>query len=117
MTDISKSVEAGGYIFLAGMEGATQNTPDDVLQQVEIAVNKVHDTLKASGLGIGAMVKHKIYIRKGEDVGAVLRKFHEVATRLAPELKTKPSAGTVVVVEDLVGLPLKVEISAIAART
>lgn len=117
MTDIAKSVEADGYIFVAGMEGAAENTPDDVLKQVEIAVNKVHDTLKASGLGIGAMVKHKLYVRQGEDVGAVIRKFHEVATRLAPELKDKPSAGTLVMVEDLVGLPLKVEISAIAARS
>lgn len=116
MTDIAKSVESDGYIFLAGMEGATQNTPEDVLDQVEIAVNKVHDTLKEAGLGIGAMVKHKLYVRKGEDVSAVIRKFHDVATKLAPELKDNPSAGTLVIVEDLVGLPLKVEISAIALR-
>ncbi|MCC7461258.1 MAG: hypothetical protein IT480_02215 [Gammaproteobacteria bacterium] len=116
MTEIAQSVEADGYIFLAGMEGATANTPDDVLEQVEIAVNKVHKTLQASGLGIGSMVKYKLYVRNGEDASAVIRRFHEVATRLAPGLKSRPSAGTLVMVEDLVGLPLKVEISAIAAR-
>lgn len=118
--DIAKSVRVDDFVFLCGMEGVdfTKNmaVSPDVLQQVEVAVKKIHASLKQSGLTMADVVKQKLYIVKGEDVGKVRAKFHEVATSLAPELKDKPPAETVIVVEGLAGESLKFEATVIAVR-
>jgi enamine deaminase RidA (YjgF/YER057c/UK114 family) len=116
--DIAESVEVDDVIFLAGMEGGETGgrTSPDVMRQVEIAVKKVDDTLRKSGLSIANMVKHKLYIKNGQDVKAVTAQFHKAAQRLAPGLAKNPSAETVIVVEGLAGESLLFEVSAIAAR-
>jgi enamine deaminase RidA (YjgF/YER057c/UK114 family) len=117
--DISKSVTVGDLVFLSGMEAMDGNkpVPSDVLQQVEVSVKKIDTVLRQSGLTIGNMVKHKLYVKKGSDVEQVRRKFHEVAVRLAPELKSQPSAETLVIVEGLASNQLLFEANVIAARS
>jgi enamine deaminase RidA (YjgF/YER057c/UK114 family) len=119
--DIAKSVAVGDLVFLSGMEGVDFDkqgaVSPNVLNQVEVAVKKIDATLRKSGLTIGNMVKHKLYVKQGADVAQVRRKFHEVATRLAPELKAQPSAETLVIVEGLATNEMQFEASVIAARS
>jgi enamine deaminase RidA (YjgF/YER057c/UK114 family) len=82
-----------------------------------VAVKKIDATLRKSSLTLGNMVKHKLYVKQGADVAQVRRKFHEVATRLAPELKAQPSAETLVIVEGLATNEMQFEASVIAARS
>lgn len=119
--DIAKSVTVGDLVFLAGMEGVDFDkqgaVSPNVLDQVEVAVKKIDATLRKSGLTIGNMVKHKLYVKQGADVQQVRRKFHEAAARLAPELKNQPSAETLVIVEGLAIEQLQFEATVIAARS
>ena len=116
--DIAESVEVDDVIFLAGMEGfeAGGKISPDVMRQVDVAVKKVDDTLKKSGLSIANMVKHKLYVKNGLDVKAVAAAFHKAAQRLAPALVKNPSAETIIVVEGLASDSMLFEVSAIAAR-
>lgn len=118
--DIAKSVAVDDLVFLAGMEGVDFSkkgaVSTDVLEQVEVAVKKIDDTLKASGLSIGNMVKHKLYVKQGSDPDKVRDAFHRAAVRLAPELANNPSAETLAIVEGLAGERLLFEASVVAAR-
>jgi len=78
-------------------------------------VVSVDDTLKRSGLSIADMVRHKLYVKNGQDVKAVAAEFHGAAQRLAPSPATNPSAETVVV-EGLAGEAMLFEASVIGAR-
>ncbi len=116
--DIAASVDVNDVVFLAGMEAAVGDAPipPDAARQAEIAAKRIDDTLKKSGLSIGNMVKHKLYIKKGQDVKEVAAAFHKAAQRLAPSLVKNPSAETVIVVEGLAGDALLFEASVVAAR-
>ena len=118
-TEISKTVTVDDLVYVAGMEGMDPvnpaNTSKDPLVQVAVAVKKIDAALRESGLTIGNMVKHKLYVKQGTDVAKMVAKFHEEAQKLAPELKNKPSAQTVVVVEGLAIPELAFEASVIAA--
>jgi enamine deaminase RidA (YjgF/YER057c/UK114 family) len=116
--DIVASVDVDDVIFLAGMEGFESDgrISPDAARQVETAVKKIDDTLKKSGLSIANMVKHKLYVKNGQDVKAVTAAFHKSAQRLAPALAKNPSAETVIIVEGLAGDAMLFEASVIAAR-
>lgn len=116
--DIVESVEVDDVIFLAGMEGfeAGGRISPDVTRQVDVAVKKIDDTLRKSGLSIANLVKHKLYIKNGQNVNAVTAAFHKAAQRFAPALANNPSAETVIVVEGLASESMLFEVSAIAAR-
>jgi enamine deaminase RidA (YjgF/YER057c/UK114 family) len=119
--DIAKSVVVDDLVHLAGMEGvdfANKGTVSpNVLDQVEVAVKKIDDTLRASRLSIGSMVKHKLYVKKGQNAQQARDAFHRAALRLAPQLAESPSAETLIVVEGLAGERLLFEASVIASRT
>jgi enamine deaminase RidA (YjgF/YER057c/UK114 family) len=116
--DIVASVDVDDVIFLAGMEGfeSTGRMSPDAVGQVEVAVKKIDAILKKSGVSIANMVKHKLYIKNGQDVKAVTAAFHKAAQRLAPALAKNPSAETVIVVEGLASDSMLFEASVIAAR-
>lgn len=117
---ISRNVSVGDLVFLSGEEGVdpAKNgaVSPDVYEQVEVAVKKIDDNLRKSGLTIGDMVKVKLFVKKGSDAQKVREKFHEAANRLAPSLKKNPSAETLLIVEGLAGSDMKFEASVIAAR-
>lgn len=116
--DIAESVEVNDVVFLAGLEGFEKDgsiSPDGA-RQAEVAAKKIDDTLKKSGLSIANLVKHKIYVKQGQDVKAVTAAFHKAAQRLAPARAQDPSAETVIVVEGLAVDSMLVEVSAIAAH-
>jgi enamine deaminase RidA (YjgF/YER057c/UK114 family) len=118
---VSRSVAAGKLIFLSSMPGVDfenqLTTPADVMQQVDIAVKNVHHSLQKSGLGIGSMVKHRLYLKKGAgDPTKVRARFHEAVLRYAPELAQRPSAETFIIVEGLATPERLFEVQAIAAR-
>lgn len=118
--DIVQSVAVGDLVYLAGMEAMDSKSgavPSDPLEQVDVAVRKIDAALRKSGLTIGNMVKHKLYVKQGLDAQKVRSRFHETAVRLAPELKHKPSAETLVIVEGLAIDSLSFEASVVAARS
>lgn len=118
---VSRSVAAGKLIFLSSMPGVDfenqLTTPADVLQQVDIAVKNVHHSLQKSGLGIGSMIKHRLYLKQGaSDPATVRARFHAATLRYAPELAQHPSAETFIIVEGLATPERLFEVQAIAAR-
>lgn len=116
--EIARSVAVGDLVLLSGMEAMDGDKPfpADGEAQAVIAARKINDTLRASGLNIGSMVKYKIYIKKGQDIARVRRSFLDEAARLSPSLKNNPAAETLAIVEGLADPRLQVEVSAIAAR-
>lgn len=118
--DIAKTVDTGKLVFVAGMEGVDfekkGSVSPDVYEQVDVAVKKIDASLKAAGLSIGDVVKAKLYVVKGADPEKVRARFNETAAKLAPSLKGKPPAETLIVVEGLAGPTLKFETSVIAAK-
>ncbi|MGC4028659.1 MAG: RidA family protein [Steroidobacteraceae bacterium] len=116
--EIANSIAVKGLVTLSGVEAAQANKPlpDDAAAQARIVASKIHDVLRKSGLGIGDLVKYKIYVKAGANAGEVRRAFLDEAQRLAPALKRNPAAETLAMVEGLAGPDLKVEVSAIAAR-
>lgn len=118
---IARSVTAGDLVFLSGEDGSdpakSGAIPSDVFEQVEVAVKKIDATLRRSGLTLDDLVKHRLFLKNGAaDPGQVRRKFHEVATRLAPGFATSPSAETLLLVEGLATGDMAFEASVIAAR-
>lgn len=116
--EIANSVEVRDLVLLAGTEAAQagQSLPEDAAAQAVIVARKIDQVLRESGLTIGDMVKYKLYVKTGSNVAAVREAFLQEAARLGPALRDNPAAETLAIVEGLAGEPLKVEVSAIAAR-
>jgi enamine deaminase RidA (YjgF/YER057c/UK114 family) len=119
--DIAKTLTVGKLVFMSGTEAMEMKdgkflVPPDMNGQIEVVVRKMNDTLKEIGLTIGNMVKHTIYMKKGSaDPGQVIRKFHDECYKYAPELRNKPSTGTLAIVEGLTVDSFLIEVDAIAA--
>lgn len=119
--DVARSVAVDDLVFLSSMPGVDfENklaTPSDVFQQVDIAVKNVHHALQKSQLGIGNMVKHRLYLKKGAgDPAKVRARFYEAVARYAPDFAKNASAETFVIVEGLASPDRLFEVHAIAAR-
>jgi len=115
--EIARSVEADDLVLLSGMEGSeSSGVSPNVVDQVGVAVRKIDEALKQSGLSIANMVKHKLYVKQGSDIQGAVDAFHRATVRLAPALAQNPSAETVIVVEGLASPELQFEAQIIAAR-
>jgi enamine deaminase RidA (YjgF/YER057c/UK114 family) len=117
--DICKTLTVGKIVFMSGTEaldfrkGGT--IAESMDEQIETVVFKMDETLKAIGLSLANMVKHTIYMTKGSaDPIHVIEKFHTECHKYAPNLKTQPSTGTLVVVDGLALKDFKFEVDAIA---
>ena len=117
--DIAKTVDAGGFVFVAGMEGVdfanSGKVSPDVMQQVDAAARKLDGALRQAGSSVGDVVKYKMYVKKGADAEAVRAHFRAAVAKLAGN-KPRKAAETLVIVEGLAGPALQFEVSAIAAR-
>lgn len=117
--DIAKTVDAGGLVFVAGMEGVDfangGKVSPDVMQQVDAAARKLDGALRQAGSSVGDVVKYKMYVKKGADAEAVRAHFRAAVAKLAGN-KPRKAAETMVIVEGLAGPALQFEVSAIAAR-
>ncbi len=118
--DICKTLTVGKLVFLSGTEAMDFDkggaVPEDINAQIEVVVKKMNAALEEIGLSIGNMIKHTLYMKKGAaDPVEVIQKFHQECYRLAPDLKEKPSTGTLAVVDGLAVDTFKVEVDAIAA--
>ncbi len=118
--DISKTLTVGKLVFLSGTEAMDFSkggaVPEDINEQIEVVVKKMNAALEEIGLNIGNMIKHTLYMKKGAaNPVDVIQKFHQECYRLAPDLKEKPSTGTLAVVDGLAVDTFKVEVDAIAA--
>lgn len=117
--DIAKTVDAGGLVFVAGMEGVDfangGKVSPDVMQQVDAAARKLDGALRQAGSSVGDVVKYKMYVKKGADAEAVRAHFRAAVAKLAGN-KPRKAAETLVIVEGLAGPALQFEVSAIATR-
>lgn len=117
--DIAKTVDAGGLVFVAGMEGVDfekgGKVSPDVMEQVDVAAKKIDGALRQDGLSIADAVKFKMYVKKGADPEAVRARFRQAVARLAGGRQPN-AAETLVVVEGLAGPALQFEVTTIAAR-
>jgi enamine deaminase RidA (YjgF/YER057c/UK114 family) len=119
--DIAKTVNTEKLVWVAGMEGvdfeAGGKVDPDVNAQVDAAVKKIDAALKAAGSSVDQIVKAKLYVTADAgDAEAVRAHFNAALAKIAPGLKAKPPAETLVIVEGLAGPGMKFETSVIAAR-
>ena len=119
--DIAKTVNTDKLVWVAGMEGvdfeAGGKVDPDVNAQVDAAVKKIDAALRAAGSSVDKIVKAKLYVTADvADTEAVRAHFNAALAKIAPSLKTKPPAETLIVVEGLAGPGMKFETSVIAAR-
>jgi len=118
--DICKTLQVGNIVFMSGTEALDYSKNATVAgtieEQVAVIVFKMNDTLVRHGLTLANMVKHTIYLKKGAaEPIRVLELFHSECYKYAPDLRTHPSTGTIVVVEGLVIEEFMLEVDAIAA--
>lgn len=96
----SKLVSVDNLVFPSGVFGTKPNPID----QVDEVIEKMNARLAEQGLGIGNMLQHTIFVKDGTvEPVAVLDRFHKVATRLAPSLKTLRSVGTIIRIPSMPG--------------
>ena len=116
-TEICETVQVGNIVFMSGTEALDNGTVAGTIEeQVAVVVSKMNDALVRCGLTLANMVSHTIYLKKGAaEPIQVLQLFHNECYKYAPDLKTHPSTGTIVVVERLVIEEFMLEIGAIAA--
>ncbi len=119
--DIAKTVNTQNLVWVAGMEGVDfdngMKVAPDVNAQADAAVKKIDKALKAAGSSIDQIVKVKLYVTADAgDAEAVRAHFNAALAKVAPGLKAKPPAETLVIVEGLAGPGMKFETSVIAAR-
>ncbi len=118
--DISKTLRVGNIVFMSGTEAMDPSqggkVPEDTFKQIEVVVRKMNEALVEIGLSLENLVKHTIYMTKGSaDPIQVIRKFHDECYKYAPGLKTRPSTGTLAVIDGLAVPTFKVEVDAVAA--
>ena len=117
--DICKTLRVGNLVFMSGTEALDLKTgaiPKTIEEQVAAVVGKMSDTLSQIGLTLANMVKHTIYMKKDTVPPIkVLELFHKECYKYAPDLKTHPSTGTIVVIDSLVIEDFMLEVDAIAA--
>lgn len=116
--EIAETVRVEDLVYTAGTEAADfehGTVPTGIDAQMEAVVGKLDAALKRAGLTMGDMVAHNLYVRKDIDPQVVIRKFHELTQKLAPELKDRPSIGTLALVDGMAGNSFLIEMDAIAS--
>lgn len=107
----SHIVEAGGFLFLSGIDPIDLEKgliiTDDIEKATMIIMENMKKTLESTGSGMQKVVKVTIFMRDMSD----FNKLNEVYSKYFPE---KPPARTCVAVKEVPGnFPLKVEAIAI----
>lgn len=114
----SRSVVAGGFVFLSGSSGRTIETGEvsshNVADQTKVALDKIRLALKEAGSGLEHIVKITIYLRKMNDYQAMRDAEFQYYQDHCSSLVEDPPASTVVQVVSLSKPNMLVEFDAIA---
>ena len=114
----ARSVVVGDLVFVSGCSGQTLQTfhvsSDDVVEQMEVALDKVRGALEEAGTSMDNIVKTVLYLKHMEDYPRVEEKRQEYYRKYAPGLAEEPPADTLVGVTGLHEPDMLVEIDVIA---
>ena len=114
----SRSVVAGGFIFLSGSSGRTIETGEvssnDVAEQTRVALDKIRVGLEEAGSSLEHLVKMTIYLRNMGDYQTMRDAELNYYGKYCPSLVEDPPASTVVQVVSLSKPNMLVEFDAIA---
>ena len=114
----ARSVVVGDLVFVSGCSGQTLETfhvsSDDVVEQTEVALDKVRGALEEAGTSMDNIVKTVLYLKHMDDYDRVEEKRQEYYRRYAPGLIEEPPADTLIGVTGLHEPDMLVEIEAIA---
>jgi len=114
----SRSVVVGNYLFVSGCSGQTLETfhvsSDDVVEQTEVALEKIMGAIEEAGASMEDIVKNVIYLTRIEDHPRVEEKIREYYQKYAPRLLSEPPASTVLCIPALHEPDMLVEIDATA---
>jgi len=114
----ARSVVVGDLVFLSGCSGQTLETfhvsSNDVVEQTEVALDKVRGALEQAGTSMDNIVKTVLYLKHTEDYPQVEEKRQEYYRKYAPSLAEEPPADTLVGVTALHEPNMLVEIDVVA---
>lgn len=114
----SRSVVVGDIVFVSGCSGQTLETfhvsSDDVVEQMQVALDKVRGALEQAGTTMNNIVKTVLYLKNMEDYDRVETKRQEYYRKYAPKLIEEPPADTLIGVAGLHEPDMLVEIDTIA---
>ncbi|MBW1802085.1 MAG: RidA family protein [Deltaproteobacteria bacterium] len=115
-----RSVVVGDYVFASGCSGQRLETfkvsSKDVLEQTEVALEKVRGALEEAGSSMNHIVKMVIYLTNIDDQGRVEEKCRDCYQKHGPKLIDEPPAQTVIAIPALHEPDLLVEIDATAVK-
>jgi len=114
----SRSVVVGDIVFVSGCSGQTLETfhvaSDDVVEQAEVALDKIRSALEQAGTTMDNIVKTVLYLTNMEDYDLVEERRQDYYKRYAPKLIEEPPADTLIGVKGLHEPDMLVEIDATA---
>ena len=114
----ARSVVVGDLVFLSGCSGQALETyhvsSDDVLEQMEVALDKVRGALEEASTSMNNIIKTVLYLKSMEDYDKVEEKRQDYYRRHAPDLIKEPPADTLIGVNALHEPDMLVEIDVIA---
>jgi len=114
----ARSVVVGDYVFVSGCSGQTLETfhvaSNDVVEQTEVALEKVRGGIEETGASMNDIVKVVLYLTRMEDHPRVEEKIRECYEKYAPRLIDEPPVETVICVPALHEPDLLVEIDCTA---
>ena len=116
----ARSVVVGDYVFASGCSGQTLHTfkasSNDVIEQTEVALEKVRGALEEAGATMDHIVKMVFYLTNMEDHPGVEDKCRSYYRIHAPRLIDEPPAQSVICIPALHEPDLRVEIDATAVK-
>lgn len=114
----ARSVVAGDLVFVSGCSGQTLETfhvsSNDVVEQTEVALDKIRGALEQAGTSMNNIVKTVLYLKHMEDYDRVEGKRQKYYRKYAPSLVEEPPADTLIGVASLHEPDMLVEIDVIA---
>ena len=117
----SRSVVVGDYVFVSGCSGQTLETfhvsSEDVVEQTEVALEKIRGALEETGATMNDIVKTIIYLTRMEDYERVGTKIQDYFRQYAPRLIEERPAETVICIPALHEPDMLVEIECTAVMS
>ena len=114
----ARSVVVGDYVFVSGCSGQTLETfhvsSGDVVEQTEVALEKIRGALEEAGSSMGDIVKVVLYLTRMDDHPRVEETIQDYYQRYTPKLIDEPPVETVICIPALHEPDLLVEIDCIA---
>jgi 2-iminobutanoate/2-iminopropanoate deaminase len=108
----------GNLVFVSGCSGQTLETfhvsSNDVVEQTEVALDKVRKALETAGTTMDHIVKTTLYLKNMQDYDRVEERRQDYYRRHAPKLVDEPPCDTLVGVTDLHEPDMLIEMETIA---